>query len=799
MNLLNDSVILAPRELFDVYLSQRREHPELAFHLLTMEDAEALFAYQADERALIALLKQGLSYELAQKELAALCRIDQRKRYKSARLEALKPLQKELVDEGLLFPTPFPERTFLGKNVVVAGYQDGMRIARLLGELPNMAISFDKAPSPSEPIKKEVYVFKDIYDELHDVFNRIAHDLEMKTPIEKIFLLGADASYESLLEDFSKRYGFTVAKETSTRLFDTGIYQNFRLLFPSYPLEEALSRLENAFPEDPDFAEIYRFGKGFAGIFSDPFRQRELYDEIAKSKPASLPSYGNVVRRMHSFFAPEGSHVYVLNFAMGAFPSIVPESDYLSDEECKELSLPTSEEQTQEAAAELNALLASGMVCSLSYKERAFGQNFYPSGLIQRNGYTLSHSPRLPYEYSSCRGRFVETALRDEYENYLHVDPSLEELKKATPLPEYRSYDNTFKPFSFTVSNKKERCYSPTSLERFSGCPFSYYMSYLLKAEEKETNFGARLGIVFHGVMERYGKEKAFSFERAWAEAMAEEIEQEGAFSSKEEVLFLRLHDECAKAVAFYQNLDQGIAQAKPTWRNEDFFRLPLAEDPSVVMNGQFDKIVEFGDPKRYYYILDYKTNETRFSPLKFTYGLSAQLPFYAYYASQAKDYAGATLVGLFIGPLLSGGQYKSANETLAEFDQAKFKLDGLALKDPEALRQLTPQWGDGWNPFLAGLALGQNGFYTNCAARLKQEEEFREMGAKAAGFVLVADRRIQAGDLAISPAKLGQYSACTYCSFLDVCFRKEKDIRYLEKAPSDDDEEVEEENDGLE
>jgi hypothetical protein len=654
-----------------------------------------------------------------------------------------------------------------------------------------MAIAFDAEETAPTPIQ-EVAAFPDPYEELHYVYNRIARDLDGGTPIEDIFLLGADASYDPLLEEFSKRYGFAVAPLARRRLFDAPIYRLFRGAYLGQGLEGALSEMRRAFPQSLDGDVLERMARRYDGVRGSGFESALLFDEITKTLDVAKPSLAKVVRRLPGFVAPKGAHVYLLNFAMGAFPHIVKEEGLLLDGERSLIGLPTSGELTATALLELNALLVSPSLKAITYKATGFGRDYYPSSLGKRNGLALVENPTLPYEYAHDKGAFLLASLLDEKEDYLREDPRLEGLSQVSAVPGFRSYDYRYTPFRPLLS-EGTRSYSPTGLKTFYGCPFAYYLASVLKIEEEEVSFLPRLGVVFHAVLESLYR-PGFDFEVSWGESKAAEEAAHGPFSAKEEALLPRLKDECALAVAFYRK-HEGMIQALAV-SPEGRFALPAPAQPQVIFVGQYDKIVTFGEGHPYFCVLDYKTGGERFHEELLSYGLSLQLPFYAYAALHDPAFEGKELVGLFIGPLLASSLVKPENRTLEEFNASKFKLDGVFANDLAAMLALDPSAHQ--STFIKGMAYGDKGFrnYASAFPRYKKPADFVAMADEASALTLQADERIRAGDFPVHPVKYkALFNACERCQFRDVCYRPEEAVREL--SPRLDEEETEEGTDG--
>jgi hypothetical protein len=576
------------------------------------------------------------------------------------------------------------------------------------------------------------------------------------------------------------------------RLFDAPIYRLFREAYLAKGLEEALREMREAFPKSLDGDVLEKAARRYEGVRAGGAETILLFDEIAKTLEVSRAPLTKVVRRLQGFVAPKGAHVYLLNFAMGTFPRVQKEEGLLLDGERSVIGLPTSGELTYEALLQLNALLASPALKAIAYQATGFGKEDFPSSLLKRNGLSFVESPTLPLEYAHDKGAFLLASLLDEKEDFLREDPRLKGLSEATAVPGFRSYDYRYVPFK-PLSSNGTRSYSPTGLKVFYGCPFAYYLAAVLKIEEKDVSFLPRLGILFHQVMESL-YQPGFAFEASWAQGKAAEEAAQGPFSVKEEALLPRLKDECAAAVAFYQ-CHEGMIKNLRVFP-EGRFALPSPEDPQVVFAGQYDKIVAFGEGNPYFCVLDYKTGGERFHEELLGYGLSLQLPFYAYDALHDPSLEGKELIGLFIGPLLSSSLVKPENRTLEEFSASKFKLDGIFANDISKMLALDPSAGQ--STFIKGLAYGDKGFrnYPSAFPRYKKPSDFMELAAQASALTLQADARIREGDFPVHPVKYKSlFNACERCQFRDVCYRPEEAVTEL--SPARAEEETEEGTDG--
>jgi hypothetical protein len=796
---LENALLLAPREDEDFFLALRVSNPELSFSYLTLEEAEDLFHYGSDARALRFLLQKGDSYELAQDKIRVLKRLN-KGHYASDKLNSLIPIREALLAQGFLYPQVNPERTFLNKSIWIDGYQDGARISALLGELgPKMAISYFLRPKEGEA-PQSVASFSDIYEELHYVFNRIDQDLASGTSPEDIYLGGIDESYTDLLPLFSSLYGVEIATPSARRLSDTHLFHRFLALYhEKSTLEEALDALALEAANGRDYEAIVSLACSFRDLFPYKDQQARLYEDIAKTKLSASPTKRQALQVLSSFFAPPHAHVYLLNFAMGTFPRVAGEDGYLSESECQELGLPTAEEKTAEYARELDSLLTSGAVKCLSFHERAFGNLSFKSSLVAQKGYAVLPHPSLPYEYSHAQGRYLLSSLQDELHDYLYHDPRLATLEATTPTFSYRSYNPAYAPFQ-PGDPQKPLTYSYSALKLYFSCPYEYYLSRVLKIPEIPDSFALRVGTIFHGVLEHL-YEPDFAFEKCWQAAYEKEATSlQGPYTAKEKALFLRLHDECQKVATFL--LERSAAADHPVYETEKAVSLPLEGNPLVTFEGRIDKIMTFGSQGQYFAIFDYKSGGERFDQALVDEGLSLQLPFYAYIALHESSFADKELIGLFISPILSHTLVKPFLKSAASFEGGKYKVRGIYANDLTKLLALDSSARD--SLFIGGLAYSgkSSAFYPRCAPYLKTAAQFSALSEEARTLALKADAGIRAGAFPIAP-KLWpqkQFDACAYCPYRDICYRGEEAyIRLpLGQAEDEDEEEEEDEDDGL-
>ena len=813
------NIVIAHPSRKDFYLRKKVENPYLDIEVMTLPEMKALFDYNYDDRALRFLLAKGYRYLVAKDLLKAFTA----PRFgKGEEVEKYADLRKELIEDGLLYKTAYPERTFIGSHILVSGYYNEAKIiSEYLSSLSgHMEIDFEVEKIRN---RKDVPVnmFLDPYEELHFVYNKIAYDIDInKTPIDKIYVYGLTSDYAPLIKEFNKVYGITIDLRTDERLFDMGIYKCFREAYLEKGLDEAIRLMREKYPESKDAGTIELFAREFAVVFKNsPAETVRIYDDIAKEKKRSKQKRKNVIEVLKEPVCPPDAHLYCLNFAMGQYPCVADESGLFSDKEKARIGLETAEDRSLNDSERIDRLLENKSLTLLTYFENGFESAHFLSGFadkykMDKNSSPVAEDENGTYEYAHDKGGFLYAALEDEYENYLQDDKRRKAYKEISDLKEYRTYNYEFKGIK---PLKSEQYHSASSLKNYRSCPFKYLMNNIIKADESPSEFSQRIGNVFHKTLEMYHTEKVFDFDKAYSLAIEMEQglkedpsdthhEEKTPFTTKEKILIENLRPYCKKSLEFQQAFESSLE--KPEFIAEGGFKFDVN---GITVTGRYDKVITFDYAgKRHAFIIDYKSGSESFDEALFKsdHGLSLQLPLYALALESKKaDFDNAAIAGLFIAPVLP---YSLTNDkskkSLDLLDQSLLRLNGLYLADTNLLTTIEPGLTS-YSAFFAGCQLKSGGVFASDKSeysKAKSYDEFHELAERMKQIIIDSDEAIFKGDFAIKPTMVkSKHEACNYCHFHDVCYVDKKKINYENlsknnmKPDVDDDDTGEEEGDG--
>jgi len=772
------SIVILPSVRKDYFLKARITDPQVSFSLLTIEEAEALFDYSYDERALAYLITLGDSYDLALEKLKFISKMKEF-HDETFRLNELSKIRESLLFSGLLYRLPNPERNFINHHVIVSGYHDTRRINELLCELPNMAVSIQKDQKVRDSALL-LHEFSDVFEEMHFVLNQVAITIVSGVSPDDIYLYGLSNEHLPLLKEFASRLGLHIAGLPGSRLTDSPLYSFFINEWESKGPLEALKQVSEAYPDANSIPLFRKLASSFQEL--TPSKRLKTIREMACSLEIPETSYSPSINLLKSSFVPSSGHVFILNFALGTFPGISKDEDYLDDREKKILSLQSSRELTEANRAELVYLLSSGLVDCLSFSHKVFGQASFLSPLVDELSIPVDKENKLDFEYFQDGGKFLYSSLFDDFSSFQKDDPRLLSYLHKHGSPD-RNFPYQFTPFELHNEAKKLK-HSYSSIDKFYSCPFKYYLTKILGLEDFTPSFEARAGTIFHEILSNCHNVN-FDFEEAFKEAKSRE-ELNGPFSPKEEV-YLDIKAKQVKA-ALELILEHEANMETPSFASEMKFNLSIPSHPLISLIGSIDKVICTGSEGYYLTLVDYKSSLKQvFRKKGLDDGKSLQLPFYAYAASLDPNFQNKSLLGLFISPFFLPSNFPPKNVPLEKYFEDSFKLNGIWKHDEEGLASLDSGYAS--SRFIYSLKTTNAGL-GECYGRCLPEADFQELLEIAKEKIIEADERIRKGDFPIAPLINQSNDSCQFCSFRDVCCRDDSMINEGKKENLEEEDE---------
>lgn len=336
----------------------------------------------------------------------------------------------------------------------------------------------------------------------------------------------------------------------------------------------------------------------------------------------------------------------------------------------------------------------------------------------------------------------------------------------------------------------KEMKVSPSQLEKFSRCPFSHFVSYGLKPDERRVfEAGSReIGDVYHECLMKLAAK--LTEEKRWDSVTDEECRQmieeilsvqmknyrEGVFSySPEEVYKMRrLKDTCFYVCkAMIEQVQAGLIE-------KSFFEVPFGngkqlepievklESKTVYIEGKIDRVdVLKGDRVK---IIDYKTGKESFDITEAKAGYRLQLMLYLK-AAQNNTRKPAGVFYFLIGDPqfdLTSVEPEKFSEKISKEMKKFFRLNGIMVDDDEIINGIAGTF-DGYSDIVP-IRKTKNGFSGTSSDVLLTEEEFSELQVSVDKQIEKLCKELTDGVILIHPKKSGDTSPCAYCKFKGIC-----------------------------
>lgn len=509
----------------------------------------------------------------------------------------------------------------------------------------------------------------------------------------------------------------------------------------------------------------------------------------------------------------EPKRVFLLGVNQGVFPAAVAGSGMFSDKERRalrdkglELAADAEERAAEERFLAYNACFCASRGLSLSYVQASVsGEGMFPSELIEEVRRCV---PRITVQWikepigveeMECEAQAFETmastweeetadaaVLRQYFRQAEGYAPSLQamgRLAEALPM-QFRQPEKAVELFGDRMR------LSPSRVEKFHQCPFSYFCQYGVYAKVRRP---ARMdaleyGTLIHFLLEHLLKERAVGKQYTDPKELSRRVKEllEGYLQEKlggeegKSQRFLYLYRRFERtAVLLMTHLVRELEQSEfvPTDFELDIgdevpaMELELPDGGSISVRGKIDRVdVMRKNGHAYVRVVDYKTGAKKFYLKDVVYGLNMQMLIYliTLWKNGGERYREEVLpAGVLympaISPKVEGVRGEENGDTTMR-REAALKMNGMVLDDPEVI--------EGMERRVAGIFIPVKYKKDGTPDAHSQIFSLAQMGnlARYIGRLLVhMGEELHKGNIFEKPVE----HACEYCDYGDVCGRE--------------------------
>lgn len=340
---------------------------------------------------------------------------------------------------------------------------------------------------------------------------------------------------------------------------------------------------------------------------------------------------------------------------------------------------------------------------------------------------------------------------------------------------------------------------SVSRFERFSSCPFSFFVEYGLRARERKVLKieAPDVGSLLHEVVEIFSKEvkrRNLSFKtitKSEQQQICDEIIEEmfGAMMIKKvfskgriDALKTRLKSLVAKSVwAICEHVARGefepAAFELSFDKNGDIkpvtVKLPTGEE--ITMIGRIDRVDTYSsEGKLYVKVIDYKSGSKAYSLADIFNMTTLQLSVYMIAVTEnGKEILGnenPEFGGMFYFRLDDPIENGSPNEADADDEKAlkAFKMSGLVSDNGDVVHAMDKN-ASGWSAIIP-VYIKSDGSVSESQSKLANPERYEKLKRYVKNAVTEIGKEILSGNIDIHPVRNGDISPCSYCRYRAIC-----------------------------
>ncbi len=725
---------------------------------MTIEEFQNNYFFSYDEKALYYLMDHyHLHIDVAKIYLNSLYGIEDEKTYHKKKLIFLQSLKKELISNHLLEINPSFHDYLKDTEIEIKEYFE-------LEKYQELALG-KKIEVPNTTLSTKVMEYETIEEEISGTCIMIRQLLEKGIPFNKIYLSNIKEDYLFLVKKIFSYYQIPINIDLKESIYSTKIGLDY---LKTNELD--LEKKEYL----PINKKIISLLKRIVELEDSPIKEQIKVDLFKNTylSPKKMVHAVNITDFYQRSF-DDDEYLFVLGCNQDILPKMEKDVSYLSDSLKDEVNLYTTDEVNKRRKEVTKYLLSRVKNLTMSYKKSTPFASFYPSSIIEDWNLEVIKGIKDIYNYSNQYNKILLSEMRDRFDLYGEKDENLALLNHHYSIP-YKTYSHAFTGIHLDTYQKNlpyPLKLSYTSFNSYNECKFKYYLKYVLKIDKYTDTFAAFLGSFYHKILS-LGKDIPFDIDLE----MEKYIETREC-TLKEKFLLNRIKKELKEFLEILKK--QNLLTGYDSEYYEKKLSLELQKEIAVEFVGYIDKIMYYKKiSDTYFSIVDYKTGtiDTHLEPMK--YYLHMQLPIYLYLIHQTKTIENPIFTGIYYQNILF--PYPTWSKTVEEEKEKRYYLNGYSTDQIEILERFDTTYED--SSLIKSLKYKDNKF--GAYSKIMDNDTLYQV-IKFTGEAInrTTDNILQA-DFSINPKVYDKKNiSCEYCNFKDLCFYKEKDIKYLDKV----------------
>ena len=607
--------------------------------------------------------------------------------------------------------------------------------------------------------KNSIYEFVSLDDELEFVASRIK-ELLKNVDISNIRLVNVTKEMRFALVRTFSMMGIPVLLNTFQSLYGISEMKEFMHLLNSVGIEKSINKIDNLDIRNKiiDIINEYEINQ-----FNN--EDKEILKFVLEHTEIPQKEYQDIVRCVdYQDISNDGKYYFILGLNEGVLPQIFKDNDYFSDIEKEKYGLNTSSDiNTYNSDLLIKKIKYVSNVIA-TYHLKTYFAEFSPSHIIEDYDLDVVKDYKIKNCYSDTYNILQYAKKMDKLVKYNVRDNDLEDYYITYKESSYKTYNNAFKGLEREklykyLNNKLLLSYS--SLDNYFHCAFKYYIKNILKLDSSEETSAMLIGSLFHHCLSKmYNAE--FDFEKEYNGFLKDK-----KLSIDESFFAQKLKKDLLFVIETIKKQDLHSSLTKTLTEHQVY--VDLSNDVTVSFIGIIDKIrYDEKDNQKVLAIIDYKTGNLETNLDNICYGFHMQLPIYIYLTK--KSFSNVSIAGFYLQKILN-------NQTIGETQNDrvnKLKLDGFSNSNMNIIGLFDNSYTN--SEIIKSLKVSSKGWYNYSKVLDDNQVDFVYRSTEK--LILDTRDKILNADFTINPKRIGaELEGCKYCTYSDICFKKEEDI----------------------
>lgn len=759
----DNSLIICPNQTKTKILKELSQTKKLVnIKFMTKEEYKKIYYFSYDDKLLAYLIKKyNYNIDVARVYINNLYVIDENKTYKSPKLNFLKDLKKELIQEGLLIYNNTYKEYLKNKNIIVKNEYN-------LEKYEEEMLGIKEEHVPEKTITAPVMECNTLEEEVNQVCLEIINLLKKGVDINKIYLTNVSSDYLYTIKSLFSFYHIPININFNYSIYSTKVVKDYlntkELDLENKDKKSINKKLINILS---DLSFLDENSKEYKILLTDKLKN-------TFTSPVNLKN-AITIKDLYKESFNDDEYVFVLGFNQDELPKMEKDISYITDKEKDEVSLYKTDYLNKRNKNNLVYILSNIKNLYLSYKLTSPFKSYYKSSLITDLSLNIVKPKLDSYNSSNIYNELRLASYLDLYHLYGEKNKDLKKLYTHYQIP-YKTYSNVFTGINndeYLTNLPYPLKLSYTSLNAYSECKFKYYIRHVLKLEPYTDTFQTYIGSMYHYILSVY-KKTNFNFEEEYQKYL-----EKRDLSLKEKLLLIRIKKDLLKLIDILnkQDLITGYNDAY----YEKKIDIDLKKKVSVIFTGSIDKIMYYQNIEdTYFSIIDYKTGsiDTHIEPMK--YGLHMQLPVYLYLIHYSKAIKSPIFTGIYYQNILFN--YPTWSKDIEKVKKDQYLLQGYSTDDISILSRFDSTYEK--SEYIKSMSYNEEkGFGTYATKKVLSNDTLYDLLAYTKKYISKETDNILSADFTINPKVYSNVNiSCAFCSFKDICYMKEKDLVYLEK-----------------